>query len=66
MAGSPEPSADTNFTDVSPSHAQHDAITWADEQGYVQGYADDTYRSGQPVTRQAAVAILQRWAADQP
>ncbi|OWY62701.1 hypothetical protein B7486_57000, partial [cyanobacterium TDX16] len=65
-AGSPAPTVPSPFDDVSPSHPQHDAIRWAAERGYVHGYVDGTYRSGAPVTRQAAVAILQRWAADQP
>lgn len=64
-AGNPAPTGAATFSDVAPEHPQHDAIAWAEQQGYVQGYADGTYRSGAGVTRQAVVAILERWSLDQ-
>jgi aldose sugar dehydrogenase len=48
------------FSDVPPDHPFHDAIEWLAAQGYVTGFGDGTFRPGDEVTRQAAVAVLYR------
>lgn len=65
MADEPVPTGgDSGFSDVDGTHPFHAAITWAAEQGLVNGYADGTFRPAGSVTRQAGVAILSRAAAD--
>ncbi len=56
--GSPAPAGAAGFSDVGPDHPFAAAIAWADEQGVSNGYADGTFRSTDPVTRQAMVAWL--------
>ena len=59
-AGSPAVSAEAPFTDVPDAYA--DAVTWAAENGFVQGTGDGRYLPDQPVTRQEFAAILYRGA----
>jgi hypothetical protein len=54
--GAPHP------TDVPTSHPFHDEITWARAAGVAGGYPDGTFRPGECVTRQAASALLHRYA----
>lgn len=50
------------FTDVGPGHPFWREIDWAGAEGIVAGYADQTFRPGAPVSRQAAAAFLHRLA----
>jgi len=52
--------ADPGFTDVSPNHFFAQEIAWMASAGITNGYADDTYRPGAPVSRQAMSAFMQR------
>ncbi len=62
-AGSPDPAAASpSFPDVGPSHPFRDAIVWMAQEGYVNGYADGTFRPTAPVSRQAMAALLERMA----
>jgi hypothetical protein len=49
-----------SFVDVGPSHPFFYEIEWMNEAGISEGYPDDTYRPGHPVTRQAMSAFMQR------
>ena len=60
-AGSPEPAGGAPaFADVAADHPFATPIAWAAEQGIVTGYPDGRVRPGQPLTRQAAAAVLWR------
>lgn len=50
------------FSDVPPEHPFVTAIAWAVSEGITTGYADGTFRGGNPVQRQAVVAWLARMA----
>jgi hypothetical protein len=66
FAGEPDAEDDLDppaLTDVTASHPFYDEIAWAVDAGIVEGYPDATFRSGNPVTRQAAMAFLFREAA---
>jgi hypothetical protein len=43
---------------VPPSHPFYEEVAWAAHEGVVGGYADNTFRPGSPVTRQAMAAFL--------
>lgn len=49
-----------SFSDVPVNHPFYDEIEWVAEAGIAQGYDDGTYRPGEPVTRQAMAAFMQR------
>ena len=52
--------SENKFTDVQNSGARTKAILIATEYGIVSGYPDDTFRPGQQITREEAMAMLQR------
>ncbi|MDZ7731841.1 MAG: S-layer homology domain-containing protein [Acidimicrobiia bacterium] len=52
------------FVDVGPDHTFYGEIEWAAAEGLVNGFADGTYRSVRPVTRQALAAMLYRLAGE--
>ncbi len=52
------PFPDPGFSDVAPTHPFYTAIAWAKDAGIVDGYGDGTFRSTEPVSRQALAAIL--------
>ena len=60
LAGEPEGEYSNEFSDVSPDHPFHDEISWAVQEGITSGYADDTFRPNNDVTRQAMAAFLYR------
>ena len=63
MAGKPEPTGTASFADTASLSAEfRKAIAWASEKGLVGGYADGTFKPGDPVTRQAAMKILYYYA----
>jgi hypothetical protein len=51
IAGEPQASEPSGFTDVPPTAWNADAVSWADEQGIVTGFDDGTFRPNQPVNR---------------
>jgi uncharacterized protein (DUF1800 family) len=51
---------DPGFSDVATGHAFYAEIAWMADAGISTGYADGTYRPGDPVTRQAMSAFLYR------
>lgn len=51
---------DLTFRDVGPGHPFTDEITFAAQSGIATGFPDGTYRPGQPVSRQAMAAFLER------
>jgi hypothetical protein len=62
-AGSPSFSPGSpDFSDVSAGHPFFLEIEWASNQGIVNGYSDGTFRPGNDVTRQAAVAFFYQQA----
>lgn len=61
LAGSPS-GGDVRFSDVSPASYCARAVAWAAEKGIAEGFADGTFRPGQPVSRQQLAAILWRYA----
>ena len=65
LAGEPTgPFDDPGFADVGADHPFRDAIAWAAAEGITEGYADDTFRPTGPVTRQAVVTFLFRFAGE--
>ncbi len=62
LAGEPPVSGNNAFSDVPQNHAFRDAITWAAREGITQGWPDGTFRPREPVSRQAAMAFLHRYA----
>jgi len=49
------------FTDVKDGKWYTEAVEWAAENGYINGYPDGTFRPNAPVTREEAVTILGRY-----
>lgn len=67
LAGEPNGDfPDPGFVDVGSGHPFFHEISWAVDVGIVNGYPDESFRPGQPVTRQAAVAFLYRMAGSPP
>lgn len=49
------------FDDVEENTWYTDAIIWANSQGIVLGYGDDTFAPDQPITREEMVTVLYRY-----
>lgn len=65
LAGSPEVSGESGFTDVTGSGAYYyNAILWAAENKIINGYPDGRFGVGDPITREQMVAVLYRYAKD--
>jgi len=60
-AGSPEPTSDKQFKDVSSDSPFYKAILWAAGEGITTGYDDGTFRPNQVVTRAQFVTFLWRF-----
>ena len=58
--GSPAVTEACPFSDVTGTAA--DAVTWAEQQGYITGVGNGLYAPARSVTRQEFAAILWRWA----
>ena len=61
-AGSPAVSADVPFADLSGDEIP--AVTWATDNGFVQGVGGGKYAPDRPVTRQEFAAMLYRGAGE--
>jgi hypothetical protein len=53
---------DPGFSDVSVTHTFAEEIAWMADAGITTGYSDGSFRPGEPVTRQAMSAFMQRLA----
>jgi hypothetical protein len=62
LAGEPDVSGTSTFSDVSANTWYTKAVAWAQEQGIAEGYPDGTFRVDQPVKRQELVSLLYRYA----
>ena len=62
LDGEPAVSGDIPFLDVKSGEWYSDAILWASENGIVLGYDSVTFGLNDPVTREQAVAIINRYA----
>jgi len=49
---------DRPFLDVAPYHPYFKAINWMANEGYIQGYADNTFRPESPVSRAELVKMI--------
>lgn len=61
LEGSPA-AGTSRFQDVAPGAYYASAVTWASENGIVNGYQDNTFRPNQPITREQMAAFLYRYA----
>ncbi len=62
LEGEPEV-APCDFTDVPPNQWYTSAVSWAAENGIVDGYADGTFGPSRPVTREQLAKILYGYAS---
>ena len=63
LVGEPEPeTTEAVFTDVNTASWYGSAVTWAWENGLVNGYGDDLFGPTDALTREQAVVILWRFA----
>lgn len=62
LAGEPETSTKTNFTDVPEGEWYSDAVAWTVEKGVTLGTSETTFDPSQPVTREQLVTFLWRYA----
>lgn len=63
MAGEPEVTGTTSFTDVQADSYYADAVAWARETGITNGVSETSFAPDAPVTREQAVTFLYRYAA---
>ena len=62
MAGEPEVTAASPFTDVAASAWYGDAVTWAAENGIAEGMSATAFAPNQTATREQMVTFLARFA----
>lgn len=60
--GQPEAASSTSFTDVTDGSWYSSAVSWAVENGIVNGTSDTAFSPDKSITRQEIAAILQRYA----
>lgn len=63
LAGEPTCAAAAEFSDVTESQWYTQAVSWAWEQGYVQGYGNGLFGTADLISREQLAAILYRYAA---
>jgi len=64
LDGKPSAGAGGTFSDVkNPSLFYYDAVTWANANGIVRGYTDNTFRPDRLVTREEMAVFMHRYAA---
>lgn len=61
-AGSPQPAAPAEFTDVPADMYYFEAVSWSAEAGVISGYGTGGFGPDDPVTREQIAAILWRYA----
>ena len=62
LEGEPEVSGQSGFTDVEPDTWYTDAVTWAAEEGVVNGVSATEFAPGNNITREQLATILFRYA----
>ena len=62
IAGQPAVEGTCGFTDVAAGQWYTDAVIWAQENGIVTGYNDNTFRPTKEITRQEMAVMLARYA----
>lgn len=62
MAGAPAVTGTSGYTDVADGLWYSDAITWATQNGVVNGYGDGTFGPNDAVTREQIATIFYRYA----
>jgi len=63
LDGSPAVGAGGTFSDVTnPARFYYDAVTWANANGIVRGYADGRFQPDRSVTREEMAVIMHRYA----
>ncbi len=62
LEGRPEPEGGSTFTDVESGSWYEKAVTWAAENGIVNGYGEGIFGPSDPVTREQLAAILYRYS----
>lgn len=66
LAGVAGAIAAERFSDVPDDHPFDEDITWLADAGISEGFPDDTFRPGAPVSRQAMAAFMRRMAGADP
>lgn len=61
MAGKPEVTPNSTYSDVTNSAWYSKAITWATENGIVSGYDDGTFNPNAELTNEQALAMLRKY-----
>lgn len=62
MAGEPAAEQYIAFDDVSETSWYHDAVSWAVENGIVNGVSDTTFEPGATITKEQLITMLYRYA----
>lgn len=62
-AGEPEVTGEDRFPDTSADEWYSDAVVWASQNEYINGYDNGRFGTNDPVTREQFAAIFRRYAA---
>jgi len=62
LESNPKAKSKSSFTDINTDTWYTDAVYWAAENGYVNGYPDGSFRPNDPITREQITTILYRYA----
>lgn len=62
LAGEPTAEGESDFSDVEAGTWYAEAVAWAQEEGIVTGYTDNTFRPFKQITRQEMAVMLARYA----
>ena len=62
LEGRPEPEGESTFTDVESGSWYEKAVTWAAENGIVNGYGEGIFGPSDSITREQLAAILYRYS----
>ncbi len=63
LESNPKAANTSGFTDIGDTWYT-EAVHWASEKGYVNGYMDGSFGPGNPITREQMATILYRYAED--
>ena len=64
LAGSPEVTEKSSFTDVPENTWYTDAVAWAVQNGVTEGTSEETFSPHENVTREQAATFLYRYATN--
>ena len=62
MEGKPPVNGNSQFSDVTNTAWYSNAVIWAKNNGIISGYDDGTFKPGDEITNEQAVAILRQYA----